>query len=94
MGSLFIPNFKRNPVENNKYFANLVHYVHFNPVKSNFVSHPAEWPHSSFMSFLSDKPSRLSRDEVLEFFGGRDAFLAAHEIEPDDRFLKVVSEWY
>ncbi|MFN0214704.1 MAG: transposase [Saprospiraceae bacterium] len=94
MGSLFIPNFKRKPVENNVYLANLIRYVHFNPIESDFVSHPAEWPHSSFMSLLSNKPSRLSRDEVLVFFGGRDGFLAAHEIKPDDRFLKMVSEWY
>ena len=94
MGSLFIPNFKRKAVTNDQYFAHLVHYIHLNPVKDGFVAHPAEWPHSSFMSLLSDRPSRLLRDEVLAFFGGREGFLAAHNLDPDDRFLKIVSDWY
>ncbi|HND87529.1 MAG TPA: transposase [Saprospiraceae bacterium] len=93
-GSLFIPNFKRSMVTTEAYFARLVHYIHRNPVKDGFVSHPAEWPHSSFMSLLSDKPSRLLRKEVMEFFGGREGFLAAHNLDVDDKFLKIVSQWY
>lgn len=29
-------------------FAAHMDYIHFNPVKHGLVSHPAEWPHSSF----------------------------------------------
>jgi hypothetical protein len=45
------------------------------------------------MSLLSEKPTRLSREETIALFGDRNAFLQAHNIEPDDRFLKIVSEW-
>jgi putative transposase len=27
-------------------------YIHFNPVKHGYVSHPADWPHSSFLRFV------------------------------------------
>ena len=29
-------------------FANHLDYVHFNPVKHGYVTHPADWPYSSF----------------------------------------------
>jgi putative transposase len=92
-GSLFIPNFKRKQVEDDRYFSNLICYIHQNPVAHGFAVHPAEWPHSSFLSHLSDRPTRLLRDEVLTFFCGREGFLQAHDIAPDDSFLKIVSEW-
>jgi putative transposase len=25
-----------------------IHYIHYNPVKHGYVSHPEDWPHSSF----------------------------------------------
>ena len=40
-GSLFIPNFKRKAITNNQYYAHLIHYIHYNPVKDGFVAHPA-----------------------------------------------------
>jgi hypothetical protein len=32
---------------------------------------------------ISDKPTRLCRDELLGMFGGREAFLAFHGKQPD-----------
>ena len=93
-GSLFVSNFKRKEVSDEWYFARLAHYIHYNPVKDGFVSHPAEWPHSSFMSLLSERPTRLLREEVLTFFGSRNDFLLAHNLEPEDQFLKIVSDWF
>jgi len=93
-GSLFVSNFKRKEVSDDWYFGRLAHYIHFNPVKDGFVSHPAEWPHSSFMSLLSEKPTRLLRKELMTFFGDRNAFLQAHNLEPDDQFLKIIGEWF
>ena len=92
-GNLFISNFKRKPVTEDWYFARLVHYIHYNAVHHGFHMHPCEWPHSSFMSLLSHRPTRLLREEVLAFFGGRDAFLAAHNLAPEDKMLQLFSEW-
>ncbi len=91
-GSLFVSNFKRKEVSDDWYFARLVHYIHYNPVKDGFVSHPAAWPHSSFVSLLSEKPTRLLRTETIAFFGDRNSFLQIHGLEPDDQFLNIVNQ--
>ncbi len=93
MGGLFIPNFKRKPVENAAYFRSLIPYVHLNAVVAKFVSHPADWPHSSFATYLSDCPSRLDRERVFNFFGGREGFLQAHKLPVEDWFLKFMEDW-
>lgn len=92
-GSLFVSNFKRKEVVDDWYFAGLIHYIHYNPIHHGFVEHPAEYVHSSFNSLLSDKPTQLRRAEVMDFFGGRDAFLAAHNLAPNDAVVKLVLDW-
>jgi len=92
-GSLFVSNFKRKEVDDDWYFARLIHYIHYNPVHHGFVEHPAEYVHSSFSSLLSDRPTHLQRAEVMNFFGGRDAFLEAHNLAPDDAVVKLVLDW-
>jgi len=57
-GSLFIPNFKRKQVENDNYFAELIVYIHNNPVHHGFVSHFFEWTHSSIHAYLLNKPTK------------------------------------
>jgi putative transposase len=34
-------------------FAAHLDYVHFNPVRHGYVSHPADWPHSSFRACVA-----------------------------------------
>jgi len=77
-GSLFNHKFKRKPVENDTYLITLVHYIHSNPVHHGFVKNIADWPYSSYHSFISKKDSLLKRDEVFEWFNGKDDFLAYH----------------
>jgi putative transposase len=48
-GSLFEKNFKRKWVSNEKYFQNLIFYIHYNPVYHSFVKHPLEYPWSSYV---------------------------------------------
>jgi REP element-mobilizing transposase RayT len=47
-GNLFIPRFKRKLVDNEAYFAELVDYIHNNPVHHGFVSNPEDWEFSSW----------------------------------------------
>jgi REP element-mobilizing transposase RayT len=87
-GSLFSPNFKRKPVENDSYFTTLVRYIHFNPVHHGFCTEPLDWEHSSLHLLLAEKPTKLERDEVLEWFGGREQTKVFHEREPNSRMPK------
>lgn len=78
-GSLFNPNFKRKLIETEKYFTQLVYYIHANPVHHGFVKDLSAWNYSSYHAFLSCKQTNLQRDEVLNWFGNVDSFKALHE---------------
>ena len=74
-GSLFMPNFKSNVIEQDLSFCNAVHYVHANPVHHRFVRELEIWKFSSFHSLITDKPTLLERDYVMGIFGGKEFFL-------------------
>ncbi|TDO26789.1 transposase [Sediminibacterium goheungense] len=86
-GSLFMPNFKTNDIENDLAFCAITHYIHANPVHHGFVKDIREWKYSSFQSLCSDKPTKLERDYVLAIFGNKQAFLNYHA-KPIDRKYK------
>ena len=77
-GSLFENPFGRVPVTTEPYLVYLVAYIHQNPQKHGFVADFNEWPFSSYHAVLSQKPTRLERDEVLAWFQSPAAFQDAH----------------
>ena len=83
-GALFLDYIRRIETDTFAYTKRMVKYIHFNPVKHGFTDRVQEWRFSSFHSIISDKPSRLERERVLEWFGGREGFLAAHDFNSDD----------
>jgi putative transposase len=83
-GSLFQHHFSRLPVTSDRYFVALIHYIHFNPQKHGFVKDFREWPYSSYRALLSDRPTRLERVLVLDWFGGPQAFQRFHAISADE----------
>jgi len=78
-GTLFQRPFKRKLVKDEDYFKSLLVYIHKNPVHHGFVNHPIEWGWSSYLACLSEKETKLHRDLVLEWFGGRDNMKFVHE---------------
>jgi REP element-mobilizing transposase RayT len=77
-GSLFEKNFERKLVDSEKYFQNLIYYIHQNPVKHKFVKEAMDYPWSSYLTILSEKNTKLKRDRVLHFFKGKENFLDYH----------------
>ena len=77
-GSLFLKNFKRKKIQDEKYFIRLVNYIHFNPVQDGFVNKPSEWRYSSFNAIVSNKQTLVKRDDVLEWFDGLTNVLYNH----------------
>jgi putative transposase len=77
-GSLFEHPFGRVQVTSDTYFVYLIVYIHQNPQKHKFVPDFRDWPYSSYHAFLSQKDTRLKRDEVLEWFQGPEAFQVSH----------------
>ena len=90
-GSLFQEHLKRNKIKDENYLINLILYVHLNPVKHKFCDDFREYKHSSFLSYISDKPSSLTREFVLELFGGKDNFTFQHK-ESKIKYEDVINE--
>ena len=85
-GSLFEKTFERKLVTSEKYFQQLIFYIHNNPVHHGFVQQLNLYPWSSYDSIISDKPTMLKRAAVIEFFGDKENFIYFHEnyIESDE----------
>jgi REP element-mobilizing transposase RayT len=82
-GQLFETPFKRKRVNCEKYFRRLVYYIHHNPVKHGFAEHILDWGWSSYLTIISVKPTRLSRETVLGYFDSAANFKLFHQEEHD-----------
>lgn len=71
--------FKRKEVTSEDYFSRLIFYIHFNPQHHGLLADFSEWPHSSYHTVLSTSKTALQRNEVLEWFGGSEAYKAFHQ---------------
>ncbi|MEO6329557.1 MAG: hypothetical protein ABIO55_11515 [Ginsengibacter sp.] len=80
-GGLFETPFRRMKVDSESYFSEIISYIHTNPVHHKLSLKPEEYKHSSYLSILSDKPTLLKREEVLEWFGNREAFIKYHNMQ-------------
>lgn len=77
-GSLFETTFERKIVTSEKYFQQLIFYIHNNPVHHGFVSNINEYPWSSFETVISDKKTKLKREEVIAIYDDVDNFIFYH----------------
>ncbi len=80
-GALFERPFHRKSVENEEYLMELVRYIHNNPVNHGFADSAIDYPWSSYGTVISLKPTKLKREIILEWFGGRENFKEVHENE-------------
>ena len=83
-GSLFQKRFKRVSIKNEAKLWHILVYIHHNPIHHKFESNYSSWKYSSFNSFLSKKPTLLSRDLVLSWLDknidvNRREFMELHE---------------
>lgn len=88
-GSLFQKNFQRKHVENEKYYTNLIVYIHNNPIKHGFVEHILDYPWTSYLSILSPEPTKLLRNEVIEYFDTVENFEHLHNVEMEKNELPI-----
>jgi REP element-mobilizing transposase RayT len=77
-GSLFQHPFGRVPITNTSQFFRVVTYIHQNPQKHKFVEDFRDWKYSSYGTILSEKPTRLQRTTVLDWFGGATQYIDFH----------------
>jgi putative transposase len=78
-GALFQQKFKKKEIDADDYFTTLILYIHNNPVESGMCNHAGEWKYSSYNSIVSsNSPTKIKRQQVVEWFGGVEAFKQMH----------------
>ncbi len=82
-GSLFIPNFSRKQITDEKYLKELIFYIHYNPIHHGFVKSINDWKYSSYKTILSSKFTNVKRNEVIELFDSSENFIFCHKREID-----------
>lgn len=70
-GSLFIKNFKRTPILDERQWQDVFLYIHLNPVKHGFVKNHQDWKWSRWLAYQNQsKSSNIDRSYYLNFFDG------------------------
>ena len=69
---------RRVEVSTDAHYSATVFYIHKNPVHHGYCKDMAAWPWSSYKTILSDAPTKIERQKVLEWFGGRQRFIEYH----------------
>jgi putative transposase len=82
-GSLFERTFERKRITSEKYLKNLIYYIHNNPVHHGFTKRCDDYPWSSYGTVVSDKTTKLMRDDVIELYSNKSCFVDYHSQEQD-----------
>ncbi len=78
-GSVFQKPFQRKIITNDEYIKKLIFYIHNNPVHHGYSNSTIEYKWSSYHTILSNKPTNLMRDEVIELFDNLENFKYFHK---------------
>ena len=77
-GSLFEKPFKRLEISSTRQLANLVHYIHTNPQKHGIIDDFRQYPWSSYNRIIRDRPSKLKKEEVMNWFSTKENYVNYH----------------
>lgn len=69
---------RRVEINSDAQFASTVFYIHKNPVHHGYCKEIDQWQWSSYNTILSQSPTLLLREELLDRFGGRKEFVDYH----------------
>jgi putative transposase len=78
LGSLFMHTFKRKRIDSATYRAQLVRYIHLNPVEGKLAHSISTWDYSSFNQIKTNNNTFINADEVIEWFSDVENFLQFH----------------
>jgi putative transposase len=78
-GNLFYRPFKRIEINKETQFTQAVVYIHANPVKHQLVTDFKQYQWSSWHDLISESPTELLRQELLDWFGNKDLFIRTHK---------------
>ncbi len=87
-GNLFMRPFKRKRVGSDRYFQQLILYIHHNPQTHGLVTDFRAWPYSSYGILTSERKTVVRRAEVLTWFDGLQPFIVAHQIPANEGAMR------
>ena len=78
-GSLFQSKFKKKEITNDGYFTSIIQYIHANPIAAGLCKSYGDWEFSSYNAIIGTQPTKVKREEVIEWFGSREIFIKVHQ---------------
>ena len=84
MGSLFIKNFKREPIYDKTHFLNVIVYTHRNPIHHGFCKKYADWEYSSYNEIADGVCGFTEISKLLTMTGGLESFKEIHRHSLED----------
>ena len=78
-GALFMDYLKRSTVNKSSDFTSYIWYVHKNAVHHQLEKSIGLWKYDSYQSLISEAPTALLRNELMEWFGGKEGFIKFHQ---------------
>ena len=78
IGTLFQTPFKRVRVEEENYLRELACYINTNAQKHNLVKDFRDWKWSSYHNIISNKETKLLKEELISYFEDTDNFKYCH----------------
>lgn len=88
-GALFMDYLKRSCVNQETDFTAYVWYIHKNAVHHGLTRSVGEWKFDSYKSLLSEALTSLEREEVINWFGSKNAFAAFHEQDIQPKIIEL-----
>lgn len=79
-GSLFIKNFKREPINDKQHFLNVVVYTHRNPIHHGFCKEYNEWDFSSYNEIVEGNDNPVEMIKLMKMTGGIKLFMDIHRL--------------
>jgi len=83
-GSLFIKNFKREPISDKIYFLNAIVYTHRNPIHHGFRETYQDWEYSSYNDIVDGVYDFIEIGKLLTMTNGLESFKEIHRHSLDD----------
>ncbi|HMU10162.1 MAG TPA: hypothetical protein PKC54_09160 [Ferruginibacter sp.] len=77
-GALFIDYMRRLEVVTDAHYTATIFYIHKNPVHHGCCKKIADWKWSSYKTILSEAPTKIERQSILDWFGGTEKFIEYH----------------
>jgi putative transposase len=78
-GALFLDYLKRSHAASAEDFSRFVFYVHKNAVHHGLTKSIGQWEWDAYKLLLNTEPTALLRNELLDWFGGREQFIEFHQ---------------